>query len=273
MTIVPPIVRLVHPGPAAAVIALSAVLASVLSAQAGHGPLTSAWLLTVLGVAGSQILTGALNDWADRTRDAVAQPDKPIPSGRVTPRAALLLAGGGAALQLAATIPLGAGPVALGVVASGSAIAYNLWLSRTPMSVVPYLVSFGTLPLWIAAGVGAPFERVALAPVIVGPFAAAAHLANALRDFDVDRRLASRNLAQVLGRMAAFRVAGGMALGVAAVVGVAFAFGGRVTPLPLALGAIGVGAVALGIRAPDRLWPGMLVAAVAWTAAWALGSG
>jgi 4-hydroxybenzoate polyprenyltransferase len=273
MTFVPPIVRLVHPGPAAAVIALSAVLGAVLSAQAGRAPLSVPLLLTVLGVAGSQIVTGALNDWADRGRDAIAQPDKPIPSGGVTPRAALRLAVAGAVLQLAATIPLGALPVALGLVASASAIAYDLWLSRRPMSVVPYLVSFGTLPLWVAAGVGAPFERVALAPVIVGPFAAAAHLANALRDFDADRRLGSRNLAQVLGRATAFRVAGGLALGVAAVVGIAFAVGGRLTPLPLILGAIGVAAVALGIRSPDRLWAGMLMAAVAWTAAWALGSG
>lgn len=273
MTFVPPIVRLIHPGPAAAVIVLSTVLGAVLSAQAGRAPLTVALLLTVLGVAGSQILTGALNDWADRERDATAQPDKPIPSGRVAPRAALRLAVAGAALQLAATIPLGVLPVALGLVASGSAIAYDLRLSRTPLSVVPYLVSFGILPLWVAAGVGVPFERVALAPVIVGPFAAAAHLANALRDFDVDRRLGSRNLAQVLGRTTAFRVAGGLALGVAIVVGIVFAVAGRLTPLPLALGVIGVGAVALGIRAPGRLWAGMLVAAVAWTAAWALGSG
>lgn len=269
----PPIVRLVHPGPAAAVIALSAVLGAVLAAQAGRAPLTVALLLSVLGVAGSQILTGALNDWADRERDAIVQPDKPIPSGLVTSGAALRLAAAGAALQLAATIPLGALTVVLGLVASGSAIAYDLWLSRTPLSVAPYLVSFGVLPLWVAAGVGVPFERVALAPVIVGPFAAAAHLANALRDFDADRRLGSRNLAQVLGRVAAFRVAGGLALGVAAVVGIVFAFGGRLTPLPLVLGGIGVGAVAFGIRAPNRLWAAMLVAAVAWTAAWALGSG
>ncbi|MER5278254.1 UbiA family prenyltransferase, partial [Streptomyces sp. NPDC002809] len=55
----------------------------------------------------------ALNDWADRDEDAVDRPHRPIPSGRISPRAALTAAGAltGAGLVLAAR----AGRPALGV--------------------------------------------------------------------------------------------------------------------------------------------------------------
>jgi len=181
-----------------------------------------------------------------------------------------VVAGAGAAMQVAASLPLGPAPLLLGVAASASAVAYDLWLSRTPFSVVPYLVSFGLLPLWIASGVGVGVERVAAAPLIVGPFAAAAHLANALRDFDGDALVGSRNLAQAIGRARAFRLAWGIAVGVGLVVGAALLIAGPVAPASLSLGLVGLGAVAQGIAGPQRLWGGMLVAAVCWTAAWAL---
>ena len=216
-------------------------------------------------------MTGALNDWADRDRDRVAQPSKPIPvrCGLSRPMA-LWVAGFGVAVQLGASLPLGAVPLLLGAAASASAMAYNLWLSRTPLSVLPYLVSFGLLPLWVAAGVGVDLARVAVAPLIVGPFAAAAHLANTLRDFDADARLGSRNLAQALGRATAFRLAWALAMAVGLGVGGALLVGAPVAPASVGLGVVGLVAVGQGVAGPQRLWGGMLVAAVCWTAAWAL---
>ena len=269
-----PILRLVHPAPAVAVILLSAALGTILLAQAGSSPLAPRLLLVIVAVGGSQVFTGALNDWADRARDAVAQPNKPIPSGQVSPGTALGVAMAGLFVQVAGSAPLGAMPLVLGVVASGSAAAYDLWLSRTPASVVPYLVSFGVLPLWIASGVGVPLERVALAPLLVGPFAAAAHLANTLRDYEGDAALGSRSLAQWLGRRRAFVIAWLLAMGTGVSAGVVAATNGVLEPLVALLGMIGLGAVvAPGLRGPERLWPGMLVAAVAWTAAWAFATG
>ena len=263
-------IRLIHPAPALTVIALSAALGAILSSQAGIEP-AGRLALTIIAVAGSQILTGALNDWTDRDRDRVAQPSKPIPSGAVAPGVALVVAGYGALLQLGASLPLGTVALLLGAAASASAVAYNLWLSRTPLSVVPYLVSFGLLPLWVAAGVGVGLDRVAAAPLLVGPFAAAAHLANTLRDFDADARLGSRNLAQVLGRGRAFRLAWALAMAVGLGVGVALLLGGGPVPPAVAgLGVIGLVAIGQGLAGPQRLWGGMLVAALCWTAAWAL---
>ena len=179
----------------------------------------------------------------------------------------------GLAIQVVTSNRLGTLPLVLGLGASASALAYNLWLSRTPLSVLPYVVSFGILPLWVASGVGVPLERVAPAVILVAPFAAAAHLANTLRDFDLDAAVGSECLAQVLGRKAAHRVALLLALGVGLGVGVAFLLAGRLSPATLLLGVIGLVAILRGARAPDRLWPGMLMAAVCWTVAWGLASG
>jgi 4-hydroxybenzoate polyprenyltransferase len=267
------LIRLIHPAPAAAVISLSAALAAIIASQAGTPPLGMRAILAVVAVAGSQILTGALNDWVDRDRDRLAQPSKPIPAEDVSPGAALGLAAAGAIIQLAASALLGWLPLLLGAAASTSAAAYNLWLSRTPFSVLPYLVSFGILPLWIAAGVGVDISRVAAASVLVAPFAAAAHLANTLRDFHTDARLGSRNLAQVLGRQRAIALAWALAVGVGVAVGAAVVIGGRGTAPVLGLGTLGLIAVGQGLAGPTRLWYGILLAAVAWTAAWALASG
>ena len=262
-------IRLIHPAPAATVVALSAALGAILRRRPGLDP---GWrlALTTLAVAGSQIMTGALNDWADRDRDRVAQPSKPIPSGAVSPGVALWSRsrGGAAARRVAAVGGR-----------SRCCSARRHRPRRWPTTCgcrarrsrcVPYLVSFGLLPLWVAAGVGVDLARVAAAPLIVGPFAAAAHLANTLRDFDGDARLESRNLAQILGRATAFRLAWGWRWAVGWSSGAALLAGGPVAPASVGLGLVGLVAVGQGVVGAQRLWGGMLVAAVCWTAAWAL---
>jgi 4-hydroxybenzoate polyprenyltransferase len=261
--------RLIHPAPAAAVVALSAALGAILATQAGL-PIDERWAFTVLAVAGSQVFTGATNDIADRVRDGVARPEKPLPSGELSLNAATWIASIGLAVQLAASWQVGGLALTLGAVASGSALAYNLVLSRTPFSPIPYLVSFGLLPAWIAAGLGIPLERVLPAIPLVAPFAVAAHLANTVRDFEADAIGGSRSLAQVLGRQASRWIAAGLALAVGLGVGGALLIGGRATPASAGLGLLGLLAIVQGAPNERRLWYGILVAAVAWTAAWAL---
>ncbi|MFN2484400.1 MAG: UbiA family prenyltransferase [Candidatus Limnocylindria bacterium] len=263
------LVRLIHPAPALAVITVSAALATILAIQA-HAALDARLALIVVSVTGSQVATGALNDWRDRHRDALVRSDKPIAAGEVDPRAALVLGGAGLAVQLAASALLGWLPLALGGAASVSAQAYNLVLSRTPLSFVPYLVSFGLLPAWIASGIGVPLERVVSASLLVVPFAVSAHLANCLLDWEADVAEGSHNLAQVLGRPRSRLVAAGLALAVGIGVAAAFALSERLQPLNALLGAAGVVAAAQGARSERRLWYGLLAAAVLWTVAWAI---
>lgn len=268
----PALIRVIHPAPALAVVLLSGALGAILLRQAGL-PLGERWLLTVISVAGSQVFTGATNDLVDRTRDAAAaRLEKPIASGRLSPNAALWVASGGLALQLAASLQLGTLPLLLGASAVASAAAYNLFLSRTPLSPLPYLVSFGLLPLWVAAGVGQPLERVLPAVPLAAIFAAAAHLANTLRDWDGDAATGSRSLAQVVGRRRARLVAVALATAAGIGGGAALLAGGAGWP-SIALGAVGLGAVALGSGDERRLWYALLVAAVAWTISWALSTG
>ena len=252
--------------------ALTAALGAILAGQAGV-PLGEPWLLTIVAVAGSQVFTGATNDIADRFRDATVRPEKPLPAGELSLNAATWIASIGLAVQLVASWRTGSLPLVIGSVASASALAYNLALSRTPFSPLPYLVSFGLLPIWIAAGVGVPIERVLPAIPLVAPFAISAHLANTLRDYEVDAAGASRSLAQVLGRRASRLLAAGLALAVGLGVGAALLIGGRATPGSMLLGIIGLAGIAQGLPSERRLWYGILVAAVCWTAAWGLSTG
>ena len=266
-------IRLIHPAPALAVTALSGALAVILSRE-GVGPAnTAAVALITAAVAGSQVFTGATNDLADQARDASLRPEKPLPAGDLSASLALWIAAGGLAVQLAASSRLGPLSLGLGALASGSALVYNLWLSRTPLSVLPYVVSFGVLPVWIGVSVGVPVERVAPAVLLVAPFAAAAHLANTVRDFEADEAVGSMCLAQLLGRPVAHRLAVFLAVGVGLGVGISFVLAGTLGPGSLGLGLLGLLAIVRGWTDADRLWQGILAAAVLWTVAWALASG
>ncbi|WP_230423891.1 SCO3242 family prenyltransferase [Streptomyces radicis] len=74
----------------------------------------------------------ALNDWADRELDAVERPERPLPSGRIPPRAAFGAAAAltAAGLGLAAACGRTAATTATAVAAT--AWAYNLGLKNTP---------------------------------------------------------------------------------------------------------------------------------------------
>jgi protoheme IX farnesyltransferase len=272
MAPMPPALRLIHPAPALAVTLLSALLAGILLAQGGQPP---GWrlVLTVLAVAGSQVFTGATNDLADAERDlASGRVEKPLPAGAISRGGAWTVAGLGLGLQVMASLPLGAAPLVLGLIAAGSAAAYNGALSRTPLSPLPYLVSFGLLPLWIATGVGVEVARVLPAVPLGALFAGAAHLANTLRDFDADAAGGSRSLAQLIGRRPTRLLAAGCLVLVGIGVGTFLIIGGA-GAVSLALGAVGLAVVSVGGTRERWLWYAILVAAIAWTAAWALATG
>ncbi|TLP63759.1 SCO3242 family prenyltransferase [Microbispora triticiradicis] len=75
----------------------------------------------------------ALNDWSDRDLDAVERPERPIPSGRISPAGALgvavALTGAGVA---AAGIFGGRRGLALAGLLAGSVWAYDIKLKHTP---------------------------------------------------------------------------------------------------------------------------------------------
>jgi len=100
---------LLRPGNGA--VAASAVFAGAIAVAGPAAVAEPLWRLVAAGAGAAFCFIGAgnaLNDYFDRDIDRAAHPDRPIPSGRVSPRAALGGAAGlfGAALALAATVSL-----------------------------------------------------------------------------------------------------------------------------------------------------------------------
>jgi hypothetical protein len=91
----------------------------------------------------------ALNDWSDRELDAVERPERPIPSGRVSPGQALAVAGGLTVAGLALAAYAGALRVALPL--AGAVWAYDLVLKSTPAGPVGMAACRG-LDVMLGAG-------------------------------------------------------------------------------------------------------------------------
>ncbi|MEU5832533.1 SCO3242 family prenyltransferase [Streptomyces diacarni] len=73
----------------------------------------------------------ALNDWADRAEDARERPERPLPSGRIHPAAALAAAGGLTAAGLALAARAGRLPLATATALAATVWSYDLRLNRT----------------------------------------------------------------------------------------------------------------------------------------------
>jgi 4-hydroxybenzoate polyprenyltransferase len=199
------LVRATHPLPAAAVTAL----VGAVTAARGAGPSTFAWV--VGSTLAGQASVGWSNDYVDRDRDARAgRRDKPLVAGDISPAA--VLAGALVALPLSVVLSLPVGVPEAGVMlmAVVSAWAYNLALKATPLSWLPYAVSFGLAPVyvWLAtSGTDVPPAWIVAGGALLG---VAAHLLNVLPDLEADRAGAARGLPHLLGSTGSLLLAGGL---------------------------------------------------------------
>ncbi|MFV2095324.1 SCO3242 family prenyltransferase [Micromonospora sp. LOL_014] len=122
------------------------------AAAGGLGPRTA-------GLAGASVCLYwagmAANDWADRELDAVERPQRPIPSGRVTPGAALGVAAGLTTAGLALTaVTGGRRALAVGVPLTAAIWAYDLWAKNTPAGPAVMAACRGLDVLLGSAGTG-----------------------------------------------------------------------------------------------------------------------
>jgi 4-hydroxybenzoate polyprenyltransferase len=232
--------RACHPEPTAAVTAVSAALAG----GAGRNvPLIAAAVLA------GQLSVGWDNDAVDAARDVVSgRPDKPVVRGQVTARTLRVAS----VAALAACVPLSllASPYGgLHLLAVASAWSYNRPLKSTPLSVLPYMVSFALLAAFVLGRFG-PWWLLAAAALL----GAGAHFANVLPDLADDLATGVRGLPHRLGRAGSTAAASLLLLAASLCLALGPPGGVRwfgVAALAVAVVALGTG-VAVGGRAPFR---------------------
>ncbi|MEO8528761.1 MAG: UbiA family prenyltransferase [Pseudolysinimonas sp.] len=246
-----------HPGPVL-VVTLIEVLLGV---AVGLEP----WRVLVLGLTlgFNQLSIGLSNDWIDARRDiAAGRTDKPIARGDVTAqlvRIVSLVFGG---LAIGVSLALGI-PFALAhLIAIAGGWAYNLWLKGTVLSFVPYLVSFGLLPVLATLARPVPAWAAWWAIAAAALLGLAAHIANVLPDLSADAATGVRGMPHRVGLRVASVIAGFALAGAA----VALVVGIGISPISIAGLALTLAAstasVALGLRRSRAAFPLVLLAAV-----------
>lgn len=248
-----------HPGPALAV----TVAAVVLGVGVGLDPARVALLgLTFLL---NQASIGLSNDWLDAARDRlVGRRDKPVAREWIGAAAVRNWAFATAVLAVIATIPLGVPATLAHAVFILSAWGYNLGLKGTPVSVLPYVVSFGLLPLIVTLALPRPTLAAPWAMGMGALLGVAAHFANVAPDLEDDRRTGVRGLPHLLGRRRG-GVVTFLALTAASVLAVTgqHPTAAQWTGMVATLGIAAVGIVLVMTRAPSRwLFRLVLVAAL-----------
>lgn len=105
----------------------------------------------------------ALNDWSDRAVDAVERPERPIPSGRISPNQALAVAGGLTAVGLA--LAAYGKSLKVAVPLAGAVWAYDLVLKSTVAGPVSMALCRG---LDVMLGAGGARSALPAATVMAG---------------------------------------------------------------------------------------------------------
>ncbi|TNF57801.1 MAG: chlorophyll synthase ChlG [Burkholderiales bacterium] len=177
------------------------------------------WLLALLGIALAGPLvcatSQAVNDWFDRHVDAINEPQRPIPSGRMPGRWGLYLAILWTALSLLVATVLG--PWGFGAAAIGLLLAWaysappvrlkeNGWWGNAACGVSYEGIAWVTGAAVMAGGAMPGGESLALAAL----YSAGTHGIMTLNDFKSvhgDRQMGVRSLPVQLGVQQAARVA------------------------------------------------------------------
>jgi protoheme IX farnesyltransferase len=187
------LLRACHPDACVAV----AVVAVLLGVAAGRG--AGGLVLVGTAVLTGQLAIGWYNDYLDAGRDAAAgRTDKPVASGAVGRGTVGIAAIAAAVACVPLSLAVGVLPGVLHLVAVASALAYDVWLKATVASVLPYLLSFGLLPLFVVLGLPGAHPPWWL-PVAGALLGGGAHFANVLPDLAEDRAAGVLGLPHRLG--------------------------------------------------------------------------
>lgn len=225
-------VELARPGNVVMAIVGVAIGALVAAGRFEAAPVAWAALATALVTAGGN----ALNDVVDREIDRTAHPSRPIPSGRVSWRAALLVGAGSFGIALAAGWIVGPDLFLLVLGAEAALVVYEVYLKG--FGLVGNVVVGGLVALTFVAGAIAAGS----VPAPVGFLAGLSFLANVGREVFKDVQDAAhdrgrRTLAHRLGEPRATWVARVLTLAAVALSPAPYliGFGGLYYLVPVAL--------------------------------------
>ena len=157
----------------------------------------------------------AVNDWFDRHVDAINEPDRPIPSGRIPGRWGLMIGVAWSVLSLGVAATLG--PVVLGAAVLGLGFAWAYSAPPLRLKTEGWAgcaatgLSYETLP-WITgaavmAGGGWPDARVLVVAALYGIGAHGIMTLNDFKAVEGDRALGIRSLPVRHGAAPAARIA------------------------------------------------------------------
>ncbi len=176
------------------------------------------WGVVIIGVllAGPVVcgMSQAANDWCDRFVDAINEPDRPIPSGRIPGRWGLWIALAMTVLSLAVGSLLGPWGFGATIVGIAAAWAYSAEPIRAKRSGWwgPGLcgLSYETLPWFTGAAVlsaGAPRIEVIIIALLYGIGAHGIMTLNDFKALEGDRQMGLNSLPVTLGPVRAAKLA------------------------------------------------------------------
>jgi len=181
-------------------------------------PMDGRWALVLAGVALSGPLvcgtSQAVNDWFDRHVDAINEPGRPIPSGRLPGRSGLLIAAACTALSLLVAATLGRwafGAAVLGLLLAWAYSAPPVRLKRNGWwGNLACAACYEGLPWFTAAAIMAGALPDARIIAVAAIYSVGAHGIMTLNDFksvEGDRKMGINSLPVLLGVPGAARLA------------------------------------------------------------------
>jgi 4-hydroxybenzoate polyprenyltransferase len=208
-------VRASHAAPTAVVTIVVTLLAVSLGWRGW--PLAGVFLAVAVG----QLSVGWSNDAFDAPLDVKSgRREKPTIAHGINPRQLWIAAGIALAISSAMSwYVAGAVGGSWHVFALAMAWLYNIALSRTWWSWLPYALAFGSIPAFLTFGLDgqAPAWWLTISCAIVG---VSAHLANALPDLEMDRRAEVKGFVTSIGFGHASRLCWGLLILGTAILGV-----------------------------------------------------
>jgi 4-hydroxybenzoate polyprenyltransferase len=187
--------KLPHALPIAVVMLVTAALTLIVDQDVAR----SRFAAILLSMLGAQLVIGVVNELVDLDLDRAARPDKPLVSGLVSERGALILLWVAIGLMIVGGGMLGWEALSICLVGCGIGVAYSVWFKRTAFASVPYLLALPLLPIWVAVALG-EFDHVWLTAYPLGSAAIlGVQIAQSVPDVATDKAAGIVSLTTFLG--------------------------------------------------------------------------